>query len=173
MAYLRKLRQLHKAKKYAELLEFCKGKLQFSPEDTDLLFYKALSLESLGRHDAAKNAFEKLFRITHDELFRICEAVPQFGKGERKSAVSILKYETKKTEDAPRLFFAFRIASGQGEVKVAADALKKAFSINPKKTLSLLQDYFESLQEKRAERALLFVALLGILRESGEKLPAR
>ncbi|MBN2122471.1 hypothetical protein JW721_05470 [Candidatus Micrarchaeota archaeon] len=173
MAYLQELRALHKAREYAELLEFCKGKLQFSPEDTDLLFHMALALEGLGRHDAARNAFEKLFRITHDELFRICEAVPQFSKGERKSAISILKYETRKTEDAPRLFFAFRLASEQGEANVAADALRKAFAVDHKKTLSLLQGYFEGLHEKRAQRALLFVTLLGILRESGEKTSAR
>lgn len=172
MAYLQELRQLHKGKKYSQLLEFCREKLQFSPEDTDLLFHEALALEGLGKHDSAKNAFEKLFRITHDELFRICEAIPQFGKGERKSAVSILKYETKKANDAPRLFFAFRVASGQGEMNVAGEALRKAFSLDHKKTLALLQNYFEGLHEKRAERAMLFVTLLGILREHGEKGPS-
>lgn len=166
MAYLRELRQLHREKKYADLLEFCREKLRFSPQDTDLLFYMALAFEFMGQYDSAKNAFENLFRNTHDELFRICEAIPQFEKGERRNAVSILKHETEKTADAPRLFFAFRIASGQGEAEVAAGALRKALSTDHRKTLSLLQDYFEGLHEKRAERTRLFVTLLGILRES-------
>ena len=164
MAYLMKLKQLRKEKKYKELGEFCKEKLQFSPEDTDLLFYYAVSLEFMGEYDAAKNAFEKLFRITKDRIFRICEAIPEFMKGDRKKAVSILKY-ANKDDDPAHLFFAFRIAMDGGEERLASEALKKAFASDPNKTILLLQAYFEGLHEKRPERLLLFVALLELLKE--------
>lgn len=166
MAYLKKLEQLLKEKKHTELKKFCKEKLQFSSDDTDLLFYYAISLEILGEYDAARNTFEKLFRITKNKIFRICEAVPEFMKGDRKKAVSILKYATKKDSDPTHLFFAFRIAIEGGEGRLASEALKKAFSYDPKKTISLLQKYFEGLHEKRPERLLLFVALLELLEET-------
>ncbi len=166
MAYLKKLEQLLKEKKHMELKKFCKEKLQFNPEDTDLLFYYAVSLEMLGEYDAAKNTFEKLFRITNDKIFRICEAVPEFMKGNKEQAVSILKYATRKDSDPAHLFFAFRVAIEGGEREIASEALKKAFASGPKKTVSLLQKYFAGLHEKRPERLLLFVALLELLKEA-------
>jgi len=165
MAYLKKLEKLLKEKKHSELQEFCREKLQFKPEDTDLLFYYAVSLEMLGEYDAARNTFEKLFRITKDKIFRICEAIPEFMKGDNEKAASILKYATKKDDDPGHLFLAFRIAIEGGEGALASAALRKAFSLGPSRTIVLLQEYFEGLHEKRPERILLFVSLLELLKE--------
>ncbi len=165
MAYLKKLEQFLKEKQHAELQKFCREKLQFTPEDTDLLFYYAVSLEMLGRYDASRNTFEKLFRITKDKIFRICEAIPEFMKGDKEKAVSILKYATRKDDNPEHLLFAFRVAIDGGEGRIASEALKKAFSLDPNKTIVLLQEYFEGLHEKRPERVLLFVSLLELLKE--------
>lgn len=165
MAYLKKLGQLLKEKKHRELKEFCREKLQFSPEDTDLLFYYGVALEQLGEYDAARNTFENLFRITKDKIFRICEAVPEFMKGDREKAVAILKYTEKKDSDPEHLFFAFRVAIEGGEGALASELLRKAFASGPGETIRLLQEYFEGLHEKRPERLLLFVSLIELLRE--------
>lgn len=165
MAYLKKLERLAREKEYVALKAFCKEKLQFSPEDTDLLFYCAVSMEQLGEYDSARNTFEKLFRITKDKIFRICEAVPEFMKGDREKAVKILKYAKKKDEKPENLFFAFRIAIDAGEGALASELLRKAFASGPRKTIQLLQEYFEGMHEKRPERLLLFVSLIELLRE--------
>ncbi|MBD3398375.1 tetratricopeptide repeat protein [Candidatus Micrarchaeota archaeon] len=171
MAYLKKLRHLAKENKYSELEQFCKSKLQFSPGDPDLMFYYAVALEEQGEYAKARNVFEKLYRITHDWLFRICEAIPEYMQGNSKTAKKILKKATEKeNKSAANLFFAFRIAVNANDAEAAKEALWKAFAIDPEKTLGRLREFFEKTKEKRPERRKLFVALLGLLSDMRKEI---
>jgi tetratricopeptide (TPR) repeat protein len=169
MAYLKKMEQLFSEKKYAELKAFCKDRLQITPDDPDVVFYYASALEAMGEHHAARNAFERLHRITKDLLFMICEAIPEFMDGQRDEAVSILKKATMEDEKESDLFLIFRIAAERGETEIASDALIKAYRNDPQKTLQDLQVHIEGLHEQRPERARLFVTVLRILMDIAKK----
>ena len=95
MVFLQKMQQMFTEKKYSELKEFCKAELDLRPEDVDLLFFYASALGALGENKAAKNAFEKLFRLTKDRLFLVCESIPTFKEGLCEEAEKELR-EVKK-----------------------------------------------------------------------------
>ena len=165
MAHLEKLKQLYQRGEYVQLQAFCKEKLEFNPGDPDLLFYYAVSLEAQKKYGAAKNAFEKLYRITNDLVFRICESIPEYKEGNTKNAGKMLRWAVdKENENVENLFFAFRVAVESGETKTAQKTLAKAIAIDPAKTREFIQGYFEKTGDLGMERKLLLIALLDFLR---------
>lgn len=148
-----------------QLQAFCKEKLEFNPEDPDLLFYYAVSLEAQKKYGTAKKAFEKLYRITHDLIFRMCESIPEYKEGNKKNAGKMLTWTVEKeNKNVENLFFAFRVAVEEGEAKTAQKTLAKAISMDPVKTREFIQDYFEKIMGLGMERKLLIIALLDFLR---------
>lgn len=169
MAFLQKMQQMFSEKRYAELREFCKAELDLRPEDVDLLFFYAGSLEALGEHKSAKNAFERLFRLTKDRLFLVCESIPAFKEGMFEEAEKELEEVAREEQDLPRLFFAFKVAVENGKVEMGRKILHKCFSLDSKKTIELLEAHYEGLHARSIERRMFFVSILSLLKELGKK----
>ena len=163
MVYLEKMQQLFSQGKYKELKELCKSQLSIHSEDVDLLFFYASSLEALGEHEAAKNYFKRLFDITKDRLFLICQSIPDFAQGNRDGAVDELNEVAAKEDDLNKLFQAFRIAVQNGAPEVGSKLLYSSFKRDPKTTIVKLQEFFESVSDPSPERKRFFVTLLDFL----------
>ncbi len=163
MVYLEKMQQLFSEGRYKELKEFCKAQLSIRPENVDLLFFYASSLEALGEHEAAKNYFKKLFSITKDRLFLICESISDFAQGNREGALVELDEVAINEEDPNKLFYAFKIAVQNKEPELGSKALYKSFKCAPKITIEKLQEFFEGFKEASSERRQFFIALLTFL----------
>ncbi len=171
MAFLQKMQQMLSENKCRELKEFCKAELDLRPEDVDLLFFYASALEALGENKAAKNAFEKLFRLTKDRLFLICESIPDFREGLREDAEKELAEVEREEKDVNKLFFAFKVAVGNGEIEVGRRVFYKCFTLDSKKAIELLEAYYESLHARSIEKRMFFVSVLGLLREVSKLYP--
>lgn len=168
MVFLKKMEEMFSQGKYAELLAFCREQKEFYPEDVDVLFNYASALEALGKYAEARNAFAKLFRITNERLFLICETLPDFMEGKEKEAVEALEKEIEEDNKAESLFFAFEVAVKNDEPAVAKKAFLKAFEIDPKKAIELLQDLFEKSKGTVAQR-VLFVTIINVLKSLEKK----
>jgi len=164
MTQAQEMERLFNGKKYSELLQICKGRIDLFPEDVNALFYYASALHALGRYKESKNTFAKLFAITKDRLFLICESIPEFSGDGQEDAVSLLRKETEEDDKAENLLFVFRVAIKNGEFDVANNALRKAFNSDPKKTIDALQEIFEKTHAKSIEMRLLFATVIKMLR---------
>lgn len=170
MVFLKKMQDMFSQKKYSELIAFCKEQMEFYPDDVDILFNYASALEATGRYAEARNAFAKLFRITNERLYLICETLPDFMEGKEKEAVAALEKEISEDDKVESLFFAFEVAAKNGEPKVAKKALTKALQIDTKKTTQLLQELFEKAKVSMEER-LLLVTVIELLKSLEKKKP--
>ncbi len=164
MAYLKKMQNMFAKGEYAELNIFCKEKLEFTPEDVDLLFFYASTLNSLGKHKEARNAFHKLFIMTQDRLFLTCESIPEFDEFDREGALKSLAEAIKGEKSVDNLFIAFEVAFANGEVEMARQALYFCFRTDSRKTVSKLQEFFEKKHIKDPEKRIMVVEMLATLK---------
>lgn len=165
MVYLDKMEKMFTEAKYKELKEFCAAQLSIYSEDVDLLFFYASALDALGEYEVAKNFFTKLFNITKDRLFLICESIPDFAIGNRDEALAELEKAVDEESDPNKLFLAFKIAVQNSEVDVGSRVLYKCFKNNPKRAMERLQELFESVTWASTERRIFFISVLSLLRE--------
>jgi tetratricopeptide (TPR) repeat protein len=171
MVFLQKMQQMFSEKKYKELKEFCKAELDLRPDDVDLLFFYASAIEALGENRAAKNAFEKLFRLTKDKLFLVCESIPAFREGLREEAEKELEEVEREEKDVNKLFFAFKVAVNNGELEIGRRVFYKCITLDAKKTSELLQAYYESLHANSIEKRMFFVSVLELLKDVSKIYP--
>ncbi|MEM3422560.1 MAG: hypothetical protein QXF35_02415 [Candidatus Bilamarchaeaceae archaeon] len=164
MVYYEKLQKMFKEGKYAEIKSFCESELQLHPNDIDLTFYYASSLEALGEHEKARNYFEKLFNLTKENIFLICKSIPSFALGERAKAKEDIEKVLKVEKDPNILFYAFKVAVKNGESTTAKHGLFLALKTSPEKTIENLQKFFEEVKGTSIERRVFFVSIINLLR---------
>ncbi|MFA6530309.1 MAG: hypothetical protein WCT31_01150 [Candidatus Micrarchaeia archaeon] len=162
--YAEKMNEMFAGKKYQELEEFCKRELSLYPKDIDLLFFYSSALEAQGKYSLAKKSFIKLFNITKDRIFQVCESIAEFAEGDRAQGEKTLNEITDKEENLDKLFKVFEVAIKNDEGNIGLRILQKCFMLNRKKTIEFLQELFEKSHERKPERALIMVNTINLLK---------
>ncbi|MCP4646920.1 MAG: hypothetical protein GY852_04185 [bacterium] len=152
-------------KKYGELKKLCEHRLSLEPNDMDALFYYATVLEVTGDFEGAEKKFEKLYNITKDRMFLVCEALPEFMQGKRKEAAAKLRKVTEEEGDCNKVFYVFKMAVQNGEINIGREALLKCLKIDSDKTRQNLSEFFASLKPKSMEERKFLVNLIILLND--------
>lgn len=108
-------------------------------------YFKGMSLYHLEKYGEALKAFDKAIEAEPDDSLNYYgRGISNYSNGEVEKAVNDFKKTLELDDsDADAAFMLYRCYSDAGDDEKAGEALGDTFAINARKTIELMQEWFE------------------------------